>query len=144
MDCINLKERFGRRYRVQYEESFYAERGERARADDPWLQIIPCQRGHLYPWGPSTMAAATSTRGPTAHRLAAMPYTTIHQDGSDGITVLFPVAKLPEVAGIMGARRRRQPRPLTDAQRAALAAHAFRPRHATKCDSEAQKAVAGA
>jgi hypothetical protein len=30
MDCVNLRERFGRQYRVEYEESYYAERGARA------------------------------------------------------------------------------------------------------------------
>ncbi len=27
MECINLKEQFGKRFRVRYEESYYADRG---------------------------------------------------------------------------------------------------------------------
>jgi len=50
MNCVNLRERFGRRYRVEYEESYYAQHGPRARIEDPWLQIIPCRAGHVYPW----------------------------------------------------------------------------------------------
>ena len=31
MQCVNLKERFGERYRVEYEESYYAEYGAKFR-----------------------------------------------------------------------------------------------------------------
>ena len=59
--CINLKKRFGGRYRVEYEESYHADRGENARTEDPWLMVIPCQRGHIYPHGRDVLA--TSCRG---------------------------------------------------------------------------------
>jgi hypothetical protein len=108
MDCVNLRERFGRRYRVEYEESYYAERGPGARADDPWLQIIPCRAGHIYPWGPAMLAASTSSRGSTARKLAALPGATLWQDGSDGMTILFPVERFPKVAALMHPKRRRQ------------------------------------
>jgi hypothetical protein len=119
MDFVNLRERFGRQYRVTMEESYYAERGNSARADDPALQIILCQRGHIYPFGPSTLAAATNARGATARRLAALDFATIHQDGDDGITILFPVGRMPEVAVLMKPRRRRH---VSEAERARLAA----------------------
>ena len=35
-DCVDLKEHFGHKYRVAYEESYAAERGERAFARDPY------------------------------------------------------------------------------------------------------------
>ena len=47
MDCINLKERFGDRFKVAYEESYYAQHGENARVEDPVYMIIPCKWGHL-------------------------------------------------------------------------------------------------
>ncbi|MGA2069170.1 MAG: hypothetical protein ABSG86_29730 [Thermoguttaceae bacterium] len=128
MDCVNLRERFGRQYRIEYEESYYAERGAGARADDPWLQIIPCRAGHIYPWGTSTLAASTNSRGSTARKLAALDFTTVHQDGSDGMTILFPVEKFPKVAALMHPWRRRQ---MTEEQRQAaaerLAKYAFTP-----------------
>jgi hypothetical protein len=37
MECINLKARFGKRYKVTYEESYFAEYGPHARKEDPWL-----------------------------------------------------------------------------------------------------------
>jgi len=128
MDCVNLRERFGGRYRVEYEESYFAQYGPRARVDDPWLQIIPCQRGHIYPWGPSTLAASTNNWGPTARKLAALDFTTVWQDGDDGMTILFPLERFPEVAALMRPKRRRQ---MTEEQRRAaverLAKYAFTP-----------------
>jgi hypothetical protein len=96
--------------------------------DDPWLQVILCRAGHICPWGGSTLAAVTDTAGPTARRLAALDFATVHQDGSDGMTILFPVEKFPEVAALMHPRRRRR---MTEEQRQAaaerLAKYAFTP-----------------
>ena len=61
--CINLKERFGDRYKVEHEESYHADRGENARTEDPWLQVLLCQHGHIYPHGRDVLAASTNTRG---------------------------------------------------------------------------------
>ena len=30
MECVNLKERFGKRFKVGHDEAYFAERGERA------------------------------------------------------------------------------------------------------------------
>ena len=101
-----------------YEESYCAERGDAARAEDPWLQIIPCRLGHIFPWGGSTLAASTNTRGGTARNLAPLDFTTVAQDGDDGLTVLFPVEKFAQVAELMKPRRRRQ---ISETERARLA-----------------------
>jgi len=125
--CINLRERFGRRYRVEYEPSYYAERGAGARADDPWPMVIPCENGHICPWGGSTLTACTKAAGSVANRLKALPFTTVAQDGSDGANVLFDVNHFDVVATIMKPRRRRRLSP--EARRAAgerLAKYQFR------------------
>lgn len=116
MKCVNLQRRFGGRHRVAYEESYYAQYGPGARTDDPWLRIIPCRHGHIYPHGGDTLAASTDRRGAVATRLVALPGVTLHQDGSDGVTVLFHVDRFGEVAEIMQPRRRRR---LSEAQRRA-------------------------
>jgi hypothetical protein len=118
MNCVNIKERFGGKYRITYEESYYAQYGENARVEDAWLQIIPCRRGHLFPWGGDKLAASTNSRGSAARRLAGLDFVTVVQDGDDGVTVLFPVERFAEIAEIMGPRRRRQ---VSDAERARLA-----------------------
>ena len=107
MDCVNLKECFGRKYKVRREESYYADRGPRAWADDPWLQIMPCLLGHIFPHGGDVLAASTDKAGPTARKLKGLPFATVHQDGDDGVTVLFHADRFGEVAAIMQPRRRR-------------------------------------
>jgi hypothetical protein len=135
--CINLKKRFGGRYRVVYEESYFAEHGQTTRADDPWLQVLLCQHGHIYPHGGDVLAASTNTRGGIARKLAALDCTTVVQDGSDGINATFHVRDFERVAELMKPRRRRR---LTLEQRRAaaerLAKYAFKP--ARQSDSEAQ------
>jgi len=104
--CVNLKERFGRRYKVTYEESYYAERPEFRAAEAPWLMIIPCVRGHIYPHGGTTLAVFIQ-RGPRVNRLAQVPGVRIKSDGDDGATFLFDVADFDRVAEIVRPRKRR-------------------------------------
>jgi len=108
VDCLNLKRRFGQRYRVTHEESYRAEHGPGARGEDPALMIIPCQYGEICPWGDDNLAACTKAAGQIAKRLKALPYTRVVQDGSDGANIVFPVDHFNEVASIMLPRRRRR------------------------------------
>ena len=128
MECVNLKRLFGKRFRVRYEESYYAQYGPHARTDDPWLQIIPCDMGHIYPHGGDMLAASTNKPGPTVRKLKALPGVIVHQDGSDGANILFHIDQFDAVAEIMRPKRRRQ---WTEEQRAAaaerLAKYAFTP-----------------
>ncbi len=108
MDCINLKERFGDRFKVTYEESYYAQYGPNAQIEDPWLMIIPCQNGHIYPHGGETLAASTDRCGSVAKRLAGLDCVTVVQDGSDGTTAAFDVSNLDRIAQIMIPRKGRR------------------------------------
>jgi hypothetical protein len=115
---INLRDRFGKKYRVTYEESYCAQYGERARIDDPWLQVIEGRLGHIYPFDGELLAASTAARGPLAKRLASLPFCRVWQDGDDGITVLFPAEQFKVIAKLLRVRVKRG---LSLAQRKALA-----------------------
>lgn len=119
-ECINLRDRFGDVYRVEYEPSYYVEHGAHGRAHDPWLMIIRCQYGEVLPWGGTTLAASSDSRGRVANRLKALPFAAVAQDGDDGATVLFDIEHFDAVAEILKPRRRRR---LTDAQRQRAAEH---------------------
>ena len=162
--CVNLKQLFGKRYRVEYEESYYAEHGERARMEDPWLMIIRCQHGHICPWGGELLAACTNDSAPIiVKRLLALPFINHAESqlGTDGAgvtlkpvvtptcgNVVFPIRHIEEVFAIMKPRRRRQ---LTEEQKRAgaerLARYRFKPAvqnahsypESTFCPSEDQK-----
>ncbi len=107
--CINLKERYGRRYRVVPEESYQGEYGDGARTPDPWLLTIPCRFGHVFPHGSDLLAASVDGHPKLANRLRKLKCCEVHQDGNFGeLTVLFDVADFAKVARIMRPRRRRQ------------------------------------
>ena len=98
--CIDLKEKFGRRYRVAYEDSYFA---------DPWLLIVPCRYGHIFPHGGNLLAASVDGHPNVAGVLRRLSCCQIHQDGDFGeVTVIFDVADFAKVARIIQPRRRRQ------------------------------------
>ena len=116
MNCLNLRDLHGDRYRVATEESRPA-KGEGSQTADPWLLVIPCQNGHICPWGSDLLAACTNGRGSIAKRLTELPFVTVEQDGSDGVNASFHPERIEEVAQIMRPKRKRPPR--TEAQRRA-------------------------
>ena len=105
----DLLDLYGKRYRVAYEESYYAQYGPDARTRDPWYMQILCKYGTIYPHGTNTLAASVEQHPGIAQRLKALPCTTISQEGDRAeLTVTFPLANLPEVAKILQPRRRKQ------------------------------------
>ena len=117
MKCIDLKERFGRRHRVRYEESYRAERG-RGRTRDPWLMVLACRYGHILPWGGNLLAASVDGHPNIAGRLRTLSCCTVVQDGDFGeLTATFDVADFQTVARVMRPRCRRQ---LSDQQKAEM------------------------
>ncbi len=108
MECVNLKDRFGRRFKVEYEESYYDERTKHT-LEDPWLMIVPCRYGHIFPHGGSLLAASVDGHPNVAGVLRRLRCCQVHQDGDFGeLTVVFDVADFDKVAAIMKPRRRRQ------------------------------------
>jgi hypothetical protein len=123
MLCVNLKDAFGDRFKVLFEESYRAERPEYRREKAPWLMILPCQHGHIGPWDGTLLAACTDKAGGIAKRLKSLSFTTVAQDGTDGANIVFDVEYFDQVASIMKPRKRRR---LSEAQKAVLAKHAMR------------------
>jgi hypothetical protein len=131
--CVNLRDYFGDCLQIGYDPAFYAEHGERARTDDPWLQVIHCQHGEIYAQGGTRLVASSYRRGAIATRLLKLPCARVERDGDDGVDISIELADFTLVAELMRPRRRRM---LSVAQRQALAdagrVHQFRsqPQHA--------------
>jgi hypothetical protein len=106
--CINLKERFGNRFKVEFEESYCAERPEFRATEAPWLMIVRCEHGHICPAGGDLLVACASRRGAVARQLAALPFVTVVQDADDGLNALFDVEHFDEATRLMRPKRRRQ------------------------------------
>ena len=107
--CINLRERFGDRWQIEFEN------GYESGTDDRWYQIIPCEHGHICPWGGDLLAACTSKNGEVANKLRRLPFTEAVQDGDDGVNVTFSVDDIDGVDEIMKPKPKRPPK--TQAQR---------------------------
>ena len=136
--CIDLAGRYGDRYRVKYEESYWAERRIKGR-HEPWLLILLCQHGHIYPHGGDMLAAATDKRGGVAKKLAELGCTTVVQDGADGINATFHVDDFELVAELMKPKKRRKGRPMTDEQKqqfAEMGREVLRKRREATCQSD--------
>jgi hypothetical protein len=141
--CINLQGHFGNRYKVVFEESYYAERPEFRAQEAPWLMIVPCRYGHIYPWGQERLAVFCESPR-LGLQLLAIPDATLHTDGSDGLTILFPADHFEVVAQIMEAHKRRR---LSEARKQQLRevgeAYRFQPRlkvtaeHGDKSENDA-------
>lgn len=99
-------------YYVRYEESFAALYGARSKVYDPWLLIMPCQYGEIYPFGGSWLAINTKHK---TRSLMKLPSARLYTDCGEGQTILVDVKYFPEIARIMRPKPLRKPRkPKTD------------------------------
>lgn len=71
---------------------------------DPWLYVIPCRSGHIYPHSDSQLALWWES---SARLEVRYTFLTLYQDGDEEKTYLFDPEHFPEVAKLAGARRRR-------------------------------------
>lgn len=56
--CVDLRDKFGREYREEFEPSYLAERPEFRGCSAVWLRILPCCFSHIYPFGGARIAQA--------------------------------------------------------------------------------------
>ncbi len=111
--CINLRERFGKQYRISHDEAASAG-GERA---DPWMMTIPGRFGTIYPHGGENLAVEVDGHPRIAKQLGAIPGIVLRQDGHDEKTFVLPVDLFDQVAAIVEPK---QVKRLTEEQRARL------------------------
>ena len=107
MDCINLQEQFGFRYRITFDPAYDPKHRPKDKLD-PWMMRIPCERGIIHPHGGSLLVVEVEQRPITANRLRRLGCTTPHQEGVGFLAMTFDVADFEEVAAIVKPRRRRQ------------------------------------
>lgn len=126
--CINLRDRFGDRYRIAFEPC-YRHKGVPREKLDPCMMVIPCRAGEIYPHGGDQLVVEINGHRRIRGKLSRLSCCRLHQDGDDCGSFLFDVADFDEVAAIVKPYRR--PR-LSPQQRAAA-------RERMKCIRQAQK-----
>jgi hypothetical protein len=105
--CPDLKALFGAEYKITHDPVCYRDpkqphiQPESKR--DPWLYVLPCRYGTIYPHGRDTLAAEVGDHGRILLKLGELPGVVRR-----GETVLFPVSLFPRVAEIVKPKRRRR------------------------------------
>jgi hypothetical protein len=111
--CIDLKARFGHRYKITYDPAYDP---KRKRNPDPWYMLLPCRYGDIGPQGGDVLRIELEGRHPKITRQLVEAGCVVTRDADDGHTLLFPVDKFNAVARIVKPRMRRT---ATEAQREA-------------------------
>ena len=128
IQCVNLMEEFGERYRVTFDPAYDPKNRPREKLD-AWYMQIPCERGTIYPWSEDRLAVEVDHRPITAKKLAALDDVVLVQDGDNEKTFAFPLSMFDAVAELVLPRRKRR---LTDDQKQKagerLKAYQFQPR----------------
>jgi hypothetical protein len=129
--CINLEERFGRRYRIAWEAGGKT-KPLWPREEWPWLMELRCHGGKAYPWGGELLQAYTDRRR-TGAQLRALP-CVLDAKGDDEVVVRFHVDHIEQVLAILKPYRRRQ---VSEAERERLRALGFqRQGDKSHCESD--------
>jgi len=115
--CVNLQERFGRRYRVGWEADG-ATKGLWPKDDWPWLMEIRGRHGVVSPKGGDVLQAMTPHRRVGA-RLRALPWCVAIARGEEETVVTFHVDDAAAVFKLIRPYRRRR---VSEAERRRLAA----------------------
>jgi len=103
--AINLLERFGKRFRITFDEAFDP-RGKHS--PDCWAMQIPCAfKGvTLYAHGGPRLAVEINGHRELARRVSLLEGVALHQNGDDEKTFLFDVAQFEQVAVLVKPKRR--------------------------------------
>ena len=130
LNPFSLKKKFGRRWRIQMEESWAHEKPENKIGYEGWYEQVPTTCGGfigLYQDKPMVLLQfCTPSQRITCRKLTEQfkdtPGVSLDDwfDGYESV-LYFPPELFEQVAEAVGARKKRQGRPLTDAQRAAFA-----------------------
>ncbi len=102
MECLNLRELFGDKYRVSIDR----ESAEGPRDKDPWVQEMRCRRGIIYPFSATHLAVQVDYHPIIAQRLVRMGFGLV-QDGDHERTFVFTMDRFDEVAELVLPRSRK-------------------------------------
>jgi hypothetical protein len=102
---INLKERFGQKYRIGYDQAVasYPEL-----KSDPDYQIILCRFGEIYAFSSDLLAVWVRGGKRIAKMISQIPELKFHNNGEGEAIFQFKPELLDRVGQFVGIRKRRQ------------------------------------
>ena len=107
MQCVNLRERFGKQFRIEYDPA-YDPKGRPRDKLDPWMIIIPTRVGCVIPHGETLLVAEIEGHRKVKARLNRLACCRIHQDGDDFGAFIFDMVDFAQVAAIVRPHRKAQ------------------------------------
>lgn len=101
--CLNLRKLFGDRFKISNDPAARYEPNSR---NDPWLFIIPCKFGEIYPHSGDKLAVMVcgNRKVPETRNLGL----SVHQDGDTEAVFLFTPGQFDQVAEVVQPRKKRQ------------------------------------
>ena len=118
--CIDLRERFNDRYRVDVDPSYRADTGSSKNSNrDPWNWVLKGKRGHICPWGGDLLAVCIEGHPKICRKLALEPWVITTQYGDDGINAVIHIDDFEKAVSYVKLYRKRQ---MTDERKEALVA----------------------
>ena len=106
MNPINLKDLYGKRYKIGFDPSVqYEEGGKR----DPWYYLILCRSGNIYPYSDELLGFHCTSRIIRNRLHKEHPEIRVQNWSDDGEAIfLFPVELFDIVAEYAKPRKKRQ------------------------------------
>ena len=111
MKPTDLRELAGSIYRISHDPAAFHEPGGRK---NPWLYIIPCRKGRIYPHSDTMLALWWESSARLDLKCSAL---TLYLDGDEEKDYLFAPGDFEEVAKVAQPKRRRRGRTLTEPER---------------------------
>jgi len=107
MECINLQNRFGDRYKIKFDPS-YSPRNRPKHILTPWMMTLPCRFGIIYPFDKAQLCVEVVHHPVIAKRIMASGVAELYQDGDHEKSFLFLVSDFDQIAAIVFPCKRRQ------------------------------------
>lgn len=118
MQPINLKELFGNKYRIEHDPAAAYEQGGKR---DPWLFIIPCKYGHIYPHSDKLLAVWIDGSNIRKRFMDAFPdLECVNWSDTGEAIFLFPPGIFEGIAKILKPKKRPGVRKLSPEHREKL------------------------
>jgi hypothetical protein len=107
MQCVNLKERFGTRYRITFDPAYVPRDVPRDKLD-PWMMQVPGRYGSIYPPGGTKLVVEIDGHSTIKARVGRLDCCEPYQIGEGFGAFLFDAADFNTVAKIIRSHRKRQ------------------------------------
>ena len=102
IDVIDLKQRFGQRYKIAKDPA-----AENQRNPDPMYWIMPCKFGEIFPYGGDFLAVMVIS-SKIANQMRNWPELEVTQDAEDAVIFKFHVDHFEKVAKRVGAKKKKR------------------------------------